>query len=226
MISAPIVNAGLKSLPKQRLLYTMLVFIACAVYMRGDYFSYTYLNALVFYCLGYTLRTLNIASYFSKRVLLLLYFLICLVAAGVSYFCAPYSETFFFRYTNIFTLTSAVVLYLYFSKLEFRSQVVNNIATAALGCYLLQDGRFGQYYLYDFQHSFFLSHGYGFALLTMLAASFIGFWVVSFLLTKFNGLWIGRVSEFIVLIVEKVTAPLRYRLQEYVFHCVPSESEQ
>jgi hypothetical protein len=52
LISAPIVNAGLKSLPKQRLLYAMLVFIACAVYMRGDYFSYSYLNGLFFLLLG------------------------------------------------------------------------------------------------------------------------------------------------------------------------------
>jgi hypothetical protein len=217
MISAPIVNVGLKALSQKQLLYVMAIFAFCAVYMRGGLFSYSYLNGMFFYGLGYALRTLNIASLFSKRTLLISFFTITLSAAVISFYFTSSSENFLSVYTNPFTLLSAVTLYLYFSKLEFSSRAVNSIAAAALGCYLLQDGRFGNEFFYDFQHRFMLAHGYGVELFAMLTATFIGLWVASFLLTKFKDLWINQLTDKLISISDKVTGPLMLRLNKFIF---------
>jgi hypothetical protein len=204
MISSPIVNIGLKVLSRRQLLMTMSIFVLCAVMWRGYEFNYSYLNGLLLYCLGYTLRTFNVATLFKQRTLLCMCGAVLLSASIISYSLTTFSDSFFESYTNVFTILSAVLLYLYFSKLEFRNRAVNSLATAALGCYLLQDGRFGSDFFYNYQHSYMLSHGYGFELFVMFAASFIGFWVLSFLLTKFKDLWIGRACDFIIAVGDKL----------------------
>lgn len=217
MISAPIVNAGLKALSQKQLLYAMTIFAFFAVYMRGDRFCFTYLNGMFCYCLGYALRTLNIASLFSKRTLLTSFFVVTLSAAILRYSFPGVGGLLIGRYSSPFTLLSAVTLYLYFSKLEFSSRAVNSIAAAALGCYLLQDGKFGFEFFYDFQHRFMLAHGYGVELFAMLAATFIGLWVASFLLTKFKDLWINQLTDKLISISDKVTGPLMLRLNKFIF---------
>lgn len=210
MITAPIINAGLKALSKQQLIYVVFTLTFLATYMRGGLFSYTYLNGLTFYCIGYALRTLNVASYFTKHTLLIFSCAILLSSGFINY-CVrthgvsrltPFMD--FSLYSNPFILLSAVSLYLYFSKLEFKSRVVNGIAAASLGCYLLQDGRFGNSFFYNFQHSYMLTHGYGIELFAMFVVSFIGFWVASFLLTKFKNIWINQVGDILVALCDKV----------------------
>jgi len=201
MISAPLLNAGLNAIPLAQLRNVLLLLVLALAYMREHHASYNYMNGFLFYCIGYYFRHADVAGRFKKRWLLCIYILSCSLRIVANYVANRYLPTImhdeFFDYENIFAVISATSLFLLFTKLKFQSKVINIIAGACLGCYMLQDGRFGFTYIYKWQEDFFYSHGFGIATLSMFALSFVCFWIASLILTEINKTWIGRLSDII-----------------------------
>lgn len=207
MASAPLLNAGLRALTRTQIRNIVIVLTALILYMRGGHGNHTYFQALYFYCVGYYMRLADLSSAISKKMLLSLFLLSCSLAA-----CADYASImirhqplgYLTLYNNIFVITGAVSLYLLFCKLCFTSLTINRIASASLGCYLLQDGKFGYSFLYGFQNSFLEAHGFGWALLGMFTACFLLFWTASYILTRFQNIWINPLTDRILSIVHRL----------------------
>lgn len=188
-ITSPILNAGLKAIDR-RLLRNLLIVIVCfSYYMQGSHFAMSYMQGFTLYCIGYYLGHYDVACRTSRTLLLMGFFLFCAISSAgslVAKINASSMLSFFTTYRNIFILLSAICLYLYFSKLNFTNRFVNSIASASLGCYLLQDGYIGINWLYARQIDFFKTHGYSWELAGFFATIFIVIWISSFLLTKLS----------------------------------------
>lgn len=69
------------------------------------------------------------------------------------------------------------------------------MVAASLGYYLLQDGEWGYYFLYEWQHTQFVNHGGGWESVGMFALFFISFWVASFIITKLLNMILPHISS-------------------------------
>lgn len=188
-ITSPILNAGLKTIDRRRLRNLLIVIVFFCYYMRGGHFVMSYMQGFTLYCIGYYLGHYDIAHKTSGTWLLMGFFLFCAISSAGSLIAksnAPSGLSFFTTYRNIFILLSAICLYLYFSKLNFTNRFVNHLASASLGCYLLQDGYIGLNWLYARQIDFFKTHGYSWELAGLFAGIFIVIWATSFILTKLS----------------------------------------
>lgn len=210
MIIAPVINPGLDGLDNRRLtiLVGSLTFFNAVMCFMGDnelaFSGHGIAQGLWFYVTGYWLRRNR--EQFSRvraRWYLLAYVAVALVGsigfvvtkdinwvwnhAPVPYFCG-------------------VAIFLFFMKLQFRSRIINYIAGAALGCYLLQDGDFSGYWMYEWIGERFDDAMSGMSLMTKVGymaltgtINLIGFWMLSLVLTPVA----NRFSGFVCSLAEK-----------------------
>jgi len=202
MITAPILNAGLRLLSQDRVRQSVALLALLLCYMLGSYATYSYLNGFLFYCIGFCLsQGYWRASVVRNRYLVVIYVVASLLAALLSMVFAN-AENYtieFCDYENLFALVGCLSVFLLFARMKFRSRMVNVLASAALGCYLLQDGYFGYGFLYEWQIAFVEKHGFGFETVLMFLGCFVAFWCASLVITRINALWLGRASSAIAL---------------------------
>ena len=198
-ITAPILNTGLRHLQRTALKTTLVILIFVVLYSRSSYGSNSYLHGMYLYCLGYYIGHYEPLMKIRGIWWLIGAILLTTISGGADWFLAEHGIDYgcFRSYSNGFIFLSAVMLVLYFRKLNFRNTIINSIASASLGCYLLQDGYFGHDWLYKFQRSFLTEYGFSPRLYLMFAGFFIAFWIASWILTKFMGLWIVQLSKFL-----------------------------
>lgn len=195
-VTAPILNAGLRNMSQRNLRNTLILLVFFVFYGFNYYASTSYLHGAYLYCIGYYLNRYKPFSRIRPWVLLTL-FIIIRALSGLGDWLATeigFETDYFHTYRNVLIFVSGVALVLYFSRLSFTSSKVNALATATLGCYLLQDGFFGYNWLYQFQERFLAEHGFGLPLVMMFTACFIAFWGLSLMLTKFSDLWLPQLS--------------------------------
>lgn len=208
MLVAPLVNEGLKTLSLSKLRALMLLFTFYTVYSGGlghvstNADGYTFTNALYLYSLAaYLRRDSNLMAKFNKNMCLAAYFLILLLTS-ISWWKISFTSI-MLDYNGLPIIAATVAFFIFFSKLDFRNRIVNYVASAALGCYLLQDGIWGHSFFYNYLHNIYITQPLSMSL-SIFAGVFMATWIGSIMLTiPFNYI-LKRVSSFIYRLFENL----------------------
>lgn len=199
---SPIINFFLNNINKNKLTCFLIIFSFVIIYNCGlgynyaSHYGYSLLLGIYLYCLASFCR---VYKDFYNQISNSKFLLIFLVSTVINSLCNyNFSGTSYFsQYTSIFVLISSFALFLLFIRIRIRSKIINSIATAALGCYLLQDGWFGIGFFYGYMNNIYMNApnlGYIFG---VFSAIFIGFWILSWILTKIERLWSVPLINFI-----------------------------
>lgn len=154
MLVAPLINRGVRgiSIHNWRVLIIALSFLEFyGIYLFNnpvDKFGNTLYNFIYLYCLGRYLRLEPKIRQLSTRTLFLSFGVIFLIYLFLQYFFLSYDGSThyddFFHYAsrrNAPTrIINSAILLLLFSRWHFHSKIINYIASASLGCYIIQDG--------------------------------------------------------------------------------------
>lgn len=190
IIISPIINMGLENLDSRNLRIVMILYTIFTVYSCGighnicNSNGYTFGQAIYLYCLAYWIKQEEgLLNKIPRIAYLLIAVIFTLITAILFRLTGILSIT---AYNSIFIILISIAILLYFSKLYFTNKYVNRIATASLGCYLLQDGLLGRI-VYNWQHSMVETQSTIFSMVIFILSFFI-IWIVSFLVTKFINL--------------------------------------
>ena len=153
MLLSPIINIALNKATDRQFKYIVgvLLFISCisgfcfknSINLNG----YNTFHFITIYVLGNAIKKFHLPSRLSTKQFSCTYILSTLCIFALSFFASRISN-----YNNPLIVISALSLFFFFSKLDFKSKSVNYIATFMLPVYLLQDSSTGQIiykYLYQ-----------------------------------------------------------------------------
>lgn len=205
LITAPLINAGLKSFNLQQLRRFVAIFTLVTVYSCGlghnicNPSGYSYIQGVYMYCVAYYLRQDNrVYSAFSQPFCFFVYIGLLAIAGTAFYLVGSHI---FVAYNSIFLIISSASLLILFSRIDFQSRFVNALAGSALGCYLLQDGLFGFGYMYKWLHTVYLQTDSIPVLLGIFFGVFIFLWVFSAVITcivkRLERMAVGSVEKFL-----------------------------
>lgn len=201
MITAPFLNKALQEMPLPKLRGAILLFTLFTIYScwfgRNECNSsgYTYGQAIYIYCLARYIRRDDALRNKFKRATWLYLYIAILATSGVAFFFSGKFST--CGYNSPFTITASVCLFIFFTHLDFKNNIVNHLSAAALGCYLLQDGMFGNEFFYGWMRA----HSPISVLILILTACFLLLWAVSYPLT---------------LIANRISSAIAHRLPEKI----------
>ena len=199
---APVINIGLKNASKIQLRSIVLVALCYCLYagVVHDYAvarGYEVPQFILLYITGYWIKVDN-PFYKISSWWLIAIAISCSVINGSDIFKVIFGQYpgiyYSASYINLFCFVGSVVIFLMFTRISFHSRFINSLASASLGCYLLQESHAWYNYIYEFQNRFFLSHPLCESLL-MYAASFVGLWAASWVLTWFKNLWAPKLID-------------------------------
>lgn len=193
IIISPILNSFIKLLSIPQYNKFLIVFTFITVYNCGfgfNYagrFGYSLIQCIYLYFVASYLR---INKYFlknwNKYYFLEIFFASTLTDSIVNYY---HPNPIFISYNGIFILLSSLSLFMFFTRIKIQNRIINSLATAALGCYLLQDGTFGNGFFYSYMNEIYLNSSNFIDLLGKFSGIFIGFWILSWILTQIEKLW-------------------------------------
>lgn len=199
-IFAPILNLGLRAASKSQLRGAALICFVYAVYagMTNDYVWGAGRGLSVFmlmYIIGWWIRVDKPFQNLSIIALVII-FIGCSIVNGMCWnLSGGLGKAYSFSYLNIFCLIGSISVFLIFTRLSFRNRIINSIATASFGCYLLQEG-IGSNIIYTIQLDYCSNHSYE-SSIVMFVVSFVALWVVSWVLTWFKNLWVPKLIDAI-----------------------------
>lgn len=202
MLLSPLLNAGLRGLTSGQLtvlVVTLTVFNIYSCWLGGNYTNpngYTLPQAIWLYCTAYWLRV-----HWDRlsKVSIWWFLAAFLLFTGLSeWMLVAMKKTSYMHYNSVFVVLPSVALFLFFAGLRLRSSVVNYIARASFGCYLLEDGLIGKQWLYgliakSYKASFAEYGDTGGVSMVILffAAILLSIWVASLLLTPLSD-WLSK----------------------------------
>lgn len=201
MLASPVINKGLKSLTLGQLKAIVLILTLFTVYSGNighnacNENGYTFFQGIYMYTLGYWLRRDTCLSERLTKAHCLALCVFFTATDGVLSILLHDSPSYIRNltaYNNLFIVGSSVFLFLYFTKLRFHSKAVNRLAAYTLGCYLLQDGWFGDLFLYPASRQWIASLS-AWQYVSLFAALFISFWIVSGIVTNV----LSRIIDFV-----------------------------
>jgi surface polysaccharide O-acyltransferase-like enzyme len=136
---SPFINMLLEQLSKkqfqQLLAICMISFSFLPTFFKGLTYNdhgYGVLNFVVLYCLGAYLK-----KFYENRGSALLYLAIYLVMTAATFGSAVKGIWPSYDYNTVFNLASSVALFLFFSKFQFYSRMVNYLATFTFAIYII-----------------------------------------------------------------------------------------
>lgn len=195
LICSPVINLGLKSLPINRLRVLMVAFSFVIMYSCGighnisNPNGYTFLQGMYMYMFAYYIRNEKYIYNIKGWVCFPTYLIVLVIGAVGLYYT---HHTSFTAYNSIINILASILLFVYFSKLKIESRLVNVIASASLGCYLLQDGLFGIRIGYEYICNIYLYNTLANAMVLFLVI-FVSYWLLSFLLSQVSNTIHSRV---------------------------------
>lgn len=198
MLTAPLINSGLKGMSLRQLrgfmiIFSIYIFYSCGLahnYNNPD--GYRYVNALYLYCLAHYLRHDDLTYRNLKQYQCIAIFVVLtLVNSGLFLLT---TDPRYFKYSNLPVIVGAAAILIFFSRLSFQSKIINTISGAALGCYLLQDGKWGTNFLYPKLTDLFITGSVGSNIL-LFCGVFTALWVLSMILTPIFNKIIGFVTR-------------------------------
>ena len=210
IIVAPLVNKGLDSLTVPQLRWLMAALTIFNIYScpfghnltNAD--GYSFMQGLFMYTVArYLTLDKTLLQWLRNRPALLFYFLFLIVDAGLS---LRWNMEGIHAYNSVFVVGASLSLFVYLSSQPINSNAINYIATGALGCYLLQDGIFGEKFFYPF-----IGECLGGKNVFVITAAFI------LLITVF---WI--VSLGLSFVVDRLKIALYGKIERHLPHAVKS----
>lgn len=195
MLISPLINLALKNITSERYIYILCVltileiFIFWIMQLYNKEAGTSLYNFIYLYILGHSLYKFNVSEKFTSLKiaafgLLSLILNLMVNAFTIWYFSddfGSYINSYTYNYCNPFTIAMCVCIVLLFSKRVFYSAVINSVASASLGAYLLQDGLLGSRMIYRYQSDILESSTAQFLLATLMI--FISFWMISWIIT-------------------------------------------
>lgn len=209
MLTAPVLNAGLKAMNSAQLRTSVAVLTFVTIYgcnigrNSAEICGYGFFNFVYLYVLGYWLSKETFICRYPQWWYLAGFFLTSLLTSMGFYITKSHDmvqNEWFDGYNFVFTIMAAACLVVYFSRFSFKSRMINFVAASALGCYMLQDGLVGFALIYDMQKTFVTAHSIWLSI-AMFAGCFIGFWVLSMMLTYFLNMWLPWLINMIVAVI-------------------------
>lgn len=198
LILSPLVNLGLKNMSDKSLTAFIVLVLSANFYSNALGFNfvnstgYSFFQGLMMYVIGYWIARVKLWKRISISMCLALVAFFSLVSSltkGLeSNVLLEMLRAQLWEYNGICVIGGSVAIMLLFSKMDFKSRMVNSISTAALGCYLIQDGLLGYRFMYKWQEEFVIGHNI-LESAVMFGCSFIAIWCCSYVLTRiFSGL--------------------------------------
>lgn len=196
-VTAPLINAGLSLLDNRTLGKLLLLWLVIIYYADTPLAKGSYMYGLYIYCTGYFCARANVSRRLRARWWLTGYIAACSLSGLTAWWLhrTGGDTSYLHSDNNVLMFIGALCLYLCFNRLTIRRHWISGVASAALGCYLLQDGWFGRIFFYNWQKAWIYAHGNYFRpdMIWMFALSFLAIWVASWLLTQGIG-WLMSAS--------------------------------
>lgn len=190
-------NLMLSQYNKFLIIFSFITIYSCGLgYNYSAHFGYSLIQCIYLYFVASYLRINKDLFKNKSKYAFLITFILLTVANSIFSYNTPNSP-YFRNYNGIFILMSSFSLFIFFTRVKFKSIIINSIASAALGCYLLQDGHFGQQFFYSYMNEVYLQSSNLAAVLLNFSGIFIGFWILSWILTKIENLWSVPLINFI-----------------------------
>lgn len=183
LLTAPLLNAGLRELSLKDLRIVTAVLTLFTVYSCGighnqcNTTGSTYMQGVYLYCLGYYLhRDDTLYRRIPQWGCIAIYLL---MKGGMAIWLRhDWTMINFLSYNSLPALIGEVALFLFFARLHFKSKFVNYLGAASFGCYLLQDGLFGKSYFYGVMHGWYQQHTL-MEVLAIYAGVFVAIWTAA-----------------------------------------------
>lgn len=148
MLSSYVLNPVLNSFNKGQLGTLVLIVLFINVYLGfckhwtiNDN-GYTLSHMIMVYIIGRAVRTYGLVDYFSKSKFITVYFLLSIVLGCIISYCFSHhvSGTATYRllgYNNPIILLSAISLFCFFAKFNYKNAKINYILSGTLGIFLI-----------------------------------------------------------------------------------------
>lgn len=202
IILSPMLNAALKAMSKRTFNRFLLLFTLFNLYSCGLGFNYvnvngyTIIQAVWLYFVAHWLHdNESLFNRVGSGWYLALFVFFSVITAVMIYVTHRYE---WMNYNAPLVVFSSVFLFLYFSRLNLRSVGINRVAACAFGCYLLQDGRFGENFLYGFMRTAYVNIVHN----NSLVDAFV----------KYSGLFVATI--LIIWIASAIFTPVANRLAD------------
>lgn len=222
LVLSPLLNGGLKSINNRKLTRVVLILTAINIWdcwYGGNYTNvngYTLSQGIWMYVLANWLhRNQQVFDKIDRKCYILLFVLIT-IATGLIIIITKKADL--LHYNSPLVIASSLVLFLYFTQINFKSKRVNLIATAAFGCYMLQDGYFGRGFLYGEVRNYcreVLVSKSEWSSICMIVLAVLGLvisiWILSLILTPI----VNKISAKLTNQIEKISikkSPLLSRI--------------
>lgn len=186
MLTAPIVNKGLQNLSLNQLRLTMALMTIGTIYsccLGGNISNtgYCFLQGLYMYCIGYYIKT---DKKFYNRIkplwCYLGYFLLICIGSILTINSVYFPCN---QYDSFSLIGASVLLVIALSKLNFKNKFINILGGASLGCYMLQDGSFGNSVVYPFLHNTWINGVSPTSIIFTFLLIFVLLWIVAIIIT-------------------------------------------
>jgi len=200
MVVAPVVSRGLDAMDRHSLRVFILVFSIVTFYFcwlghnQCNRTGYSDMQALYLYCLARWMRRDDVLYRNIPQWACMTGFFAITIALGIAAYHWPVLFQYEF-YNSLPIVAASALMVVFFSRLSFRSRAVNAIATASLGCYLLQDGLIGQGFVYRQMHEWWTSWS-----LWQTLAAYLGVYLL---------LWLG--SYLVTFLINKLVQALFHK---------------
>lgn len=202
---SPIFSIALKNISNRQL----LIFIAILTYINcasGWFFNneinfsgYNTMQFIYLYFIGHCLSRFKIQGKLRKYQWLIIYLAFTIINPLI--FQSHPSKI--LRYNNPFVIAATISLFCFISSYDFKSKVVNFIASCTLPIYLLQDGMLGQN-IYKLQYIFYQTHSDNLSLLIgFILLCTICFFIVSIIIEPLRKRLMNPLIDWISKIFEK-----------------------
>lgn len=189
MLAAPVINIGLQKINIHQFRSAMLLMTVFTLYSNWlggngtDNTGFTFFHGFYMYILGHYLhRDTALYAHLTPRRCIAGFIILLAVSCQLLFVDFKIFEFSVYHYGSVTQIGSAVFLFAAISKMQFRSKAVNLLGSISLGCYLLQDGLFGQNIFYP-RLQFWLRRIENIPLdLLLLLALFLVFWALALLI--------------------------------------------
>lgn len=220
MIIAPIINLGMSAIEinlwrKIIVLLTFFVIYSCNMGLNGSFNKAgpDLLLAIYMYVLGNYIRSdKKLYDLLSPRICWVGFVLCTVLTSVATAFVAELQ--FLGEMYSLPLICASVLFFIGMSKLHFKSRIVNILGAASLGCYMLQDGLFGNTVIYPKMHWQWLHGSGGSEIWLIFIALFFGYWLLALI--------INPIFRFVSERIATACCRLLWRIKNY-FTVRPSD---
>ena len=186
MIFAPVLNAALSVLNDRQLRVVIILLTIGITYSCNlgrnfcDENGRALLQGAYLYFLGYYLRK---DQSFFRRIptvwCIVGWFVIMIFSGFITYIIRL---SMFAEHTSITMIVGSSLLFIAISRLKVKGKLITRLGMVSLGCYLLQDGNFGNEVIYPWIYSLWLKYNETLLPWGVFLGVFMALWVVSLLI--------------------------------------------